>query len=106
MKKLISEYLNGLYYVSTVDNGVYLTVDGSQIGFSNIEDKISKVFMISEDFAHALVFNWLLGGGIKSIKQNWDKTYIINNSDVYSYDYAKPAIKTRILEYIVTLNHD
>ena len=103
MKELISEYLNEAYYLSAVDNAAYLTSDDSPIGFSEIEDILTRGFMLDEDMAHAIVFNWLLYGGIKLVKKNWNKTYITRDLSLYSYETT--VSDDKVFEYTL-VKHD
>jgi len=84
MKELILEYLNDTFYVSAVDNAAYRSEDDSPIGFQQIESNIIRTFHMDEDLAHILVFNWLLIGGIRLVRKNWNKTYMTHNSGVYT----------------------
>lgn len=86
MEELITEYLNGAYYLSAVDNAAYKTLDDSKVGFAEIESIVGRMFKLDEDWAYAIVFNWLLYGGIRLVKKNWNKTYMVHNSSVYSYE--------------------
>jgi len=85
MKELVTEYLNNTYYLSIVDNYVYLILDDSRVSFSKIEHIIGRVFVLDDDLAYAIVFNWLLCGGIKRIKENWLTQYgeVILGGDRY-----------------------
>ncbi len=83
MKEIILEYLNDEFYYSTVHNCVFsVSNDHQKIGYGQIERLIGKIFGIDEDLAHAIVFNWLLVCGVKLVKKNWNKTYMVHNKDV------------------------
>ena len=84
MKELILEYLMGTFYISTVDNATYKIDGDSPIGFSQIESNLIQTFHLDEDLAHIIIFNWLLVGGVKLVRKNWNKTYITHNNGVYS----------------------
>ncbi len=84
MKELILEYLNNTFYCSGVDNAAYRCDGDTKIGFVQIESNIIRTFHMDEDLAHILVFNWLLYGGIKLVRKNWDKGYITHNTSVYT----------------------
>ena len=84
MRELILEYLKETFYINTIGNTVYKIDGDSPIGFSRIEANLIQTFHLDEDLAHIITFNWLLKGGIKLIKKNWDETYIKHNRDTYS----------------------
>ena len=93
MTELITEYLNGAYYLSAVDNAAYMVENDKPISFANIESVVTRMFGLDEDWAYGLVFNWLLLGGIKLVRKNWNKDYVVSNSGVYT-------------RYEMTLTHD
>ena len=84
MKELILDYLDATFYISSVDNAVFKIDGDSKIGFTQIETNLIRTFQLDEDLAHIITFNWLLVGGIKLVRKNWNKTYITHNSGVYS----------------------
>ena len=80
MNEIILEYLNDEFYYSAVDNGVFsISNDNNKIGYQQIETIITKIFNIDEDIAHAMVFNWLLFNGVKLVRKNWNKSYMVHN---------------------------
>lgn len=101
MKEIILEYLNDEFKftagtgVNNDDiNSVFSISNNNQkIGFHQIETIIIKVFNLDEDIAHAIVFNWLLYNGVKLVRKNWNKTYMIYN-------------KNNVVEYERTLTED
>jgi len=98
MKELILEYLNNTFYCSAVDNAAYKCDGDSKIGFSQIESNVIRTFHLNEDLAHLLIFNWLLAGGIRLVRKNWNKGYITHNSGVYS-SYETTITKDIDFEY-------
>lgn len=83
MKEIILEYLNDEFYYSDVDNCVLsISNDNNKIGYQQIETIVIKIFNIDEDVAHAIVFNWLLFNGVKLVRKNWNKSYMVHNKNV------------------------
>jgi len=83
MKEIILEYLNDEFYYSDVDNCVLsISNNNNKIGYHQIEAIVIKIFNIDEDVAHAIVFNWLLFNGVKLVRKNWNKSYMVHNKNV------------------------
>jgi len=83
MNEIISEYLNDEFYYSAVDDCVFsVSNDNRKIGYNQIEVIISKIFDLDDDLAHVIVFNWLLFNGVKLVKKNWNKTYMVHNKNL------------------------
>lgn len=74
--RMIIEYLNDEFYYSPMDNVMLTITSDNKVGHQEITDIIEKMFVISEDISHAIVFNWLLANGVKTIVKNWGNTYI------------------------------
>lgn len=84
--ELVVVFLNSEFYYSESDNCVYSISNNDQkVGYQQIENIVKKVFNISEDWAHAITFNWLLGKDVPLVRKNWNKTYIVHNLSVYEY---------------------
>lgn len=101
MKEIILEYLNeefrftsGTGVAADDENYVFSISNNNQkIGFQQIETMIIKIFNLNEDIGHAIVFNWLLYNGVKLVRKNWNKSYIIHN-------------KNSIIQYEQTVSED
>ena len=94
MVNMILEYLNDEYYFSDEHDCVFsISNNNHRIGFTQIEKCVIKIFDVSDDIAHSVVFNWLLFNGVQLVKKNWNKTYIVHNKGV-------------ILNYATTITED
>ncbi len=82
MKEIILEYLNDEFYYSDIDNCIISKSNNNKIGYQQIETIVIRIFNIDEDIAHAIVFNWLLFNGVKLVRKNWNKSYIVHNKNV------------------------
>lgn len=91
MKEMIIEFLNYEYRFTSGSgvnheniNSVFsISNNNEKIGFIQIEKIIIKVFNLDEDIAHALVFNWLLYNGVKLVRKNWNKMYMVHNHNYF-----------------------
>jgi len=82
MKEIILEYLNDEFYFYDIDNSVFSVSNNTKTGYQQIETNIIKMFNIDDDIAHAIVFNWLLFNGVKLVKKNWNKSYLVHNKNI------------------------
>ena len=82
MNEIIVEYLNDEYHYCDVENCVFsVSRNNQKIGYNQIETIIVKIFNIDVDIAHAIVFNWLLFNGVKLVRKNWNKSYMVHNKN-------------------------
>jgi len=95
--ELVVDYLNTEFYYSAVDNCVFsISSENYKIGYQQMEDIITKVFDINEDVAHAILFNWLLANGVKLVRKNWNRRYMVHNSGVIEDPIANATITADI----------